>query len=95
MLKFLTILLATFLIWQVGSDFLSDPPPTPSPNGTVPMSERRKVILFTGSDWCPACIRLEKTVLKQKAWKDFEKNIIRMDVIDVKARGELRGRMQS
>ena len=91
MLKFFTVLLAAFLIWQVGGEFFSDPPPTPSPNGTIPMVERRQVILFTGSDWCSACVHLEKTILKQKAWKQFQNKEIRMNVIDVGRRGATAG----
>lgn len=33
--------------------------------------------LFTGSDWCPWCIKLEKEVLSQKAFIDYaEKNLV-------------------
>lgn len=30
--------------------------------------------LFTGSDWCPYCVKLEKDVLKQKQFDDFAKD---------------------
>ena len=83
MLKFLTVLLAAFLIWQVGGEFSRDAPPTPSPHGSIPMAKRRQVLLFTGSDWCPACVHLEKTILKQRTWKSFQHNEIRLNVIDV------------
>lgn len=29
------------------------------------------VLFFTGSDWCPPCIKLEKKVFSQKVFKDF------------------------
>jgi protein disulfide-isomerase len=35
-------------------------------------SEKKDLLLdFTGSDWCGWCIKLEKEVLSQKAFKDF------------------------
>ncbi|MGE4563358.1 MAG: thioredoxin family protein [Victivallaceae bacterium] len=30
--------------------------------------------LFTGSDWCPYCVKLEKDVLKQKKFDEFAKD---------------------
>lgn len=30
--------------------------------------------LFTGSDWCPHCVTLEKNVLKQKQFDEFAKD---------------------
>ncbi|WP_082422524.1 thioredoxin family protein [Aquimarina longa] len=35
------------------------------------------VILFTGSDWCPPCIKLEKTIFSKEEFIDFAaKNFI-------------------
>lgn len=32
------------------------------------------IMLFSGSDWCPPCIRLDKTVFHQKKFADFAKS---------------------
>ncbi|UKI33303.1 MAG: thioredoxin family protein [Lentisphaeria bacterium] len=33
--------------------------------------------LFTGSDWCPYCVQLEKKVLKDSSFQKFaEKNVV-------------------
>lgn len=38
-------------------------------------AEKKTVILdFTGSDWCGWCIRLDKEVFSQKAFKDYAKD---------------------
>lgn len=41
-------------------------------------SENKLVLMnFTGSDWCPACIQLDKTVLSQPAFADYaQKNLV-------------------
>ena len=37
-------------------------------------AEKKPILaLFTGSDWCPPCQKLEKTILLQPAFKDFAK----------------------
>lgn len=40
--------------------------------------EKRPVLaLFTGSDWCPYCVQLEKKVLKDSSFQKFaEKNVV-------------------
>lgn len=40
--------------------------------------EKRPVLaLFTGSDWCPYCVQLEKKVLKDASFQKFaEKNVV-------------------
>ncbi|MEZ4687071.1 MAG: thioredoxin family protein [Bacteroidia bacterium] len=41
-------------------------------------------LLFTGSDWCAPCKRLEKEVLTQKAFRSFAKDnlvLVKMDFI--------------
>ena len=38
-------------------------------------SEKKLVLLdFTGSDWCPWCIKMDKEVFDQKAFADFATN---------------------
>ena len=38
-------------------------------------SEKKLVLLdFTGSDWCPWCVKMDKEVFDQKAFADFATN---------------------
>ena len=42
-------------------------------------SKENKMVLldFTGSDWCPWCIKLDQELFSQKAFKDYaEKNLV-------------------
>ena len=42
-------------------------------------SKENKLVLldFTGSDWCPWCIKLDQEVFSQKAFQDYaEKNLV-------------------
>jgi protein disulfide-isomerase len=45
-------------------------------------SENKLLLLdFTGSDWCPWCIKLNKEVFSQKEFKDYAaKNLVLMEV---------------
>jgi protein disulfide-isomerase len=45
-------------------------------------AEKKLVLIdFTGSDWCYACIRLEKEILSKPEFKDYaEKNLVLMKV---------------
>ena len=40
------------------------------------------LILFTGSDWCGWCIKLEKEVLSQKAFQDYAKENLVLMLVD-------------
>ena len=45
-------------------------------------THRPLFVLFTGSDWCAPCIRLEKEVLSEKTFTDFAKKnlvLVKMD----------------
>jgi thioredoxin-related protein len=44
--------------------------------GLSQASTEKKLILldFTGSDWCPWCIKLDKEVFSQKEFKDYAKD---------------------
>ncbi len=38
-------------------------------------SEKKLILLdFTGSDWCPWCIKLDKEIFSQKEFKDYAKD---------------------
>jgi thioredoxin-related protein len=45
-------------------------------------AEKKDILMdFTGSDWCPMCIQMEKDVLGTKAFKDYAaKNLVLMRV---------------
>ena len=45
-------------------------------------AENKKILLdFTGSDWCGWCIKLDKEVFSQQAWKDYAaKNLVLVEV---------------
>lgn len=45
-------------------------------------AENKPILInFTGTDWCGWCIRIEKEVFSQKAFKEYaEKNLVLMEV---------------
>jgi protein disulfide-isomerase len=45
-------------------------------------AENKKILLdFTGSDWCPWCIKLDREVFSQKEWKEYAaKNFVLVEV---------------
>jgi len=45
-------------------------------------AENKPILInFTGTDWCGWCIKIEKEIFSQKAFKDYaEKNLILMEV---------------
>ncbi len=46
-------------------------------------SENKAIlILFTGSDWCPACIRMEKEVFSQPEFKDYAARNLILVMVD-------------
>lgn len=51
----------------------------------LPYNERVRVILFTGTEWCPACTHLESSVMATKEWQAFERGEIAFTKIDVPA----------
>lgn len=58
---------------------ISDPTPVQS----VAPNKRVRVILFTGTEWCPACSHLDSSVIATKEWQDFEHSEIMFRKIDV------------
>jgi thioredoxin-related protein len=45
-------------------------------------AENKKVLVdFTGSDWCPWCIKLQKEIFKQEAFGEFaQKNLVLVEI---------------
>ena len=49
---------------------------------SLPKEERIRVLLFTGTEWCPACKHLESTVMGTDEWKEFAAKEIRFRAFD-------------
>ena len=53
-------------------------------------AENKKILLdFTGSDWCGWCIKLDKEVFSQPAWKDYAAKHFVLVEVDFPKRTEL------
>lgn len=57
----------------------------PTPVQNVPGNQRVRVILFTGTEWCPACVQLDSGVIATKEWADFQRAEIAFQKVDVPA----------
>lgn len=57
----------------------------PTPVRNVPGNQRVRVILFTGTEWCPACTHLDSSVIATKEWADFQRAEIAFQKVDVPA----------
>ncbi len=51
--------------------------------------KRPMLLLFTGSDWCPYCIQLERNVLSKKAFREFASEKLTLVFLDFPRRTEL------
>jgi thioredoxin-related protein len=76
--KFASLLLALLALTFAGSA-LAVPPPGWTDDYTKALekakADKKSVLLdFTGSDWCPYCIKMMKDVLTQPKFKDFAKD---------------------
>ena len=45
-------------------------------------SKPARLLIFTGSDWCPNCRRLEKKILKDTLFINFARDNIRIEFVD-------------
>lgn len=50
---------------------------------------KRKLIVFSGSDWCKNCIRFKEEVLSSEVFKDFAKDHIEIITADFPQRTKL------
>lgn len=57
----------------------------PTPVQTVTADQRIRVVLFTGTEWCPACRHLDSTVIATPAWQEFADGELDFQKIDVPA----------
>jgi len=54
-----------------------------TPAQSVPAGERMRVILFTGTEWCPPCRHLDQSVISTADWKEFAEKEILFRMVDV------------
>jgi thioredoxin-related protein len=67
-----------------------------TPVENVSGNQRVRVILFTGTEWCPACTHLDSSVIATKDWLDFQRAEIAFQKVDVPAdRSRLKSTDQS
>ena len=52
---------------------------------TVAADKRIRVILFTGTEWCPACSHLDSSVIATPAWEEFSRGELNFQKVDVPA----------
>lgn len=69
-------------------------------NGDAALKEAKELnlpvlLLFTGSDWCPPCMRLEREVFEKKAFKDFADKHLVLQIADFPRRKKLPQRQQT
>ncbi len=81
MKRVLVSLLAVFALWQAGAaeaKWLTD-----ASLAQQKAKQEKKLVLmdFTGSDWCPWCIKLSKEVFSTSEFKDYAaKNLVLVEV---------------
>lgn len=81
MKKIALCLLASWAVWQVTAE--EGPWQTDFSKAQAQAKSEKKMVLmdFNGSDWCPPCKALRKTVLNSQEFKDFAKdNLVLVDV---------------
>lgn len=92
MVRFLFLIAVAVVCYQVFGpaqggkiDFPNLVISTPTPVKTTPPAEKVRVILFTGTQWCPACKHLDSSVIADPAWREFAAREIRFLSIDIPA----------
>jgi len=81
MKKLLLAVLAATVFWQVNaaeSKWLTD-----LPAAQAQAKSENKIVLmdFTGSDWCPWCIKFKKEVLDTDTFQDYAaKNVVQVEL---------------
>lgn len=77
MKKMIIALLACGIIARAGAAELNWLTDLPKAEAQAKSENKLVLMNFTGSDWCPACIRLEKDVLSSKKFADYaNKNLV-------------------
>ncbi len=79
----LSLLLAACGRDEAAIDFPTAVMSETTPAVPVAMDKRIRVILFTGTEWCPACQFLDQTVIATPAWQEFAAREIRFRSFDL------------
>lgn len=89
LLPIAVIAVLAFLLMKGRSDGEVDFPmrmmTAPTPVKSVPKENRIKVVLFTGTEWCPACQQLDRGVISTPAWMEFASKEIQFRSFDFPA----------
>lgn len=75
----MSVLLAgTFLTAQAADNWLTDLPKAKE----IAQKENKAILIdFTGSDWCPPCMKLKKDVLSTSEFEEFaKKNLVLVEI---------------
>jgi len=56
-----------------------------TPVETLPAEKKIRVLLFTGTEWCPACVHLDGSVIATPAWKEFASREIQFRAVNIPA----------
>jgi len=54
-----------------------------TPVREIPAEKRVRVILFTGTEWCPPCRQLDQSVISKAPWKEFAEKEILFRCVDI------------
>ncbi|MBN2174510.1 MAG: thioredoxin family protein [Bacteroidales bacterium] len=73
MKQLLIIIAAVFLTDTLYSQMFES---ADSARNMAAIEEKPMLLYFSGSDWCPNCLRFEKTILHDSVFSDFVKNNI-------------------
>ena len=89
LLLFAGITVVLFLYFQGNSsgkvDFPSGVISSSTPVKTLSAEQKIRVVLFTGTEWCPACRDLDGNVITSPAWKEFAAKEIRFQSVNIPA----------
>lgn len=91
MIRVLGILVVVAIVYKVffsgpggeSRDFPNRVITETTPVRSVPAGERIRVILFTGTEWCPPCRHLDQSVISTAPWKEFAAGEILFRMVDV------------
>lgn len=62
---------------------------------TAKETKRPILMLFTGSDWCPYCVKLEKNVLSKTEFKKYAKDNLVLLYLDFPRRKYISGKQKA
>lgn len=87
MTRFILIIIAGFIAYYFmsGSSGVEFPrnKMAATPNRELPNNKKIRVLLFTGTEWCPACKHLNAKVISTKEWDEFAQKELFFQVLDV------------